>query len=71
VAVMRRIIWIHPFFEEDPDDFVNVVGAEKVVFGSYFPQPEGLANIVSYAKQLESLSEGGVKGIMGAAWPPL
>jgi predicted TIM-barrel fold metal-dependent hydrolase len=65
VEVMRRNIWVHPFFEEDPVGLVNAVGAEKVVFGSDFPHPEGLANPVSYAKQLESLSEEDIKGIMG------
>lgn len=65
VEVMRRNIWIHPFFEEDPVGLVNAVGAEKVVFGSDFPHPEGLANPVSYAKQLENLSEEDIKGIMG------
>jgi predicted TIM-barrel fold metal-dependent hydrolase len=65
VAVMRRNIWIHPFFEEDPVGLVKAVGSEKVVFGSDFPHPEGLANPVSYAKQLESLSVEDVMRIMG------
>ena len=65
VAVMRRNIWIHPFFEEDPVALVSAVGGDKVVFGSDFPHPEGLANPISYAKRLESLSLEDVKAIMG------
>lgn len=44
---------------------VNAVGTEKVVFGSDFPHPEGLANPVSYAERLESLGLEEVKRIMG------
>jgi predicted TIM-barrel fold metal-dependent hydrolase len=65
VAVMRRNIWIHPFFEEDPVGLAKAVGSDKVVFGSDFPHPEGLANPVSYAKQLESLPVEDVMRIMG------
>ncbi len=65
VAVMRRNIWIHPFFEEDPMELVKVVGTEKVVFGSDFPHPEGLANPLSYAKQLKSLPDVDIQRIMG------
>ncbi len=65
VAVLRRNIWIHPFFEEDPVGLIKAIGPDKVVFGSDFPHPEGLADPVSYAKELESLPEEDIKRIMG------
>ncbi len=65
IAVFRRNIWIHPFFEEDPLGLIKAIGPEKVVFGSDFPHPEGLANPLSYAKELESLPEDDVRRIMG------
>jgi predicted TIM-barrel fold metal-dependent hydrolase len=65
LAVFRRNIWIHPFFEEDPLGLIKAIGPEKVVFGSDFPHPEGLANPLSYAKELESLPEDDVRRIMG------
>ncbi len=66
VAVLRRNIWIHPFFEEDPVGLIKAIGPEKVVFGSDFPHPEGLANPISYAKVLQGLPEVDVKRIMGS-----
>ncbi len=65
VDVLRRNIWIHPFFEEDPVGLIKAIGSDKVVFGSDFPHPEGLANPLSYVKELESLPEDDVKRIMG------
>ena len=65
LAVFRRNIWIHPFFEEDPLGLIKAIGPDKVVFGSDFPHPEGLANPLSYAKELESLPEDDVRRIMG------
>ncbi len=65
IDVFRRNIWIHPFFEEDPLGLIKAIGPEKVVFGSDFPHPEGLANPISYAKELESLPEEDIRRIMG------
>jgi predicted TIM-barrel fold metal-dependent hydrolase len=65
VTVLQRNIWIHPFFEEDPVGLIKAIGPDKVVFGSDFPHPEGLANPLSYVKELESLPEDDVMRIMG------
>jgi predicted TIM-barrel fold metal-dependent hydrolase len=66
VEVMRRNIWIHPFFEEDPVSLIKALGTDKVVFGSDFPHPEGMADPVSYATELEAtFSEEEVRKIMG------
>jgi predicted TIM-barrel fold metal-dependent hydrolase len=65
VMVLRRNIWIHPFFEEDPVGLIQAIGADKVVFGSDYPHPEGLADPVSYAHELDSLPAEDVRRIMG------
>jgi predicted TIM-barrel fold metal-dependent hydrolase len=65
VAVLRRNIWIHPFFEEDPIGLITAIGPDKVVFGSDYPHPEGLADPVSYVNELTSLPEDDVRKIMG------
>ena len=41
VAVLRRNIWIHPFFEENPLGLIKAIGTDHVVFGSDYPHPEG------------------------------
>jgi predicted TIM-barrel fold metal-dependent hydrolase len=65
VKALRRNIWIHPFFEEDPVGLIKAIGSDKVVFGSDYPHPEGLADPVSYANELGRLPEEDVKKIMG------
>jgi len=65
VMVLKRNIWIHPFFEEDPVGLIKALGTEKVVFGSDYPHPEGLANPTSYVNELEGLSHDDLVKFMG------
>jgi predicted TIM-barrel fold metal-dependent hydrolase len=66
VEVMRRNVWIHPFFEEDPVGLIKAIGTDRVVFGSDFPHPEGLADPVSYAAEFEgTFSDEDIRKIMG------
>ena len=65
VAVLRRNVWIHPFFEEDPIGLIKAIGTDRVVFGSDYPHPEGLADPVSYAKELDGLPREDIEKIMG------
>jgi predicted TIM-barrel fold metal-dependent hydrolase len=65
VMVLKRNIWIHPFHEEDPKGLIDLIGAERVVFGSDFPHPEGMADPVSYVDELEGLPHEDVAKIMG------
>ncbi len=63
--VMRRNIFISPFWEEDLGELAELIGDDHVLFGSDYPHPEGLADPVSYVKELDGLSEETVRKIMG------
>jgi predicted TIM-barrel fold metal-dependent hydrolase len=65
VEVVKRNIYISPFWEEDLGALAEVIGVEHVLFGSDYPHPEGLADPVSYADELEGLDEESVRKIMG------
>ncbi|HXP33866.1 MAG TPA: amidohydrolase family protein [Acidimicrobiales bacterium] len=65
VAVVKRQVHISPFWEEDLGALAGLIGVERVLFGSDFPHPEGLADPVSYAQELHGLSEDAVRQIMG------
>ena len=52
VAVFKRNVWVHPFHEDDPMDIVRLIGADRVLFGSDYPHPEGLAEPPSYVDEL-------------------
>jgi predicted TIM-barrel fold metal-dependent hydrolase len=65
VATFKRNIWVHPFHEDDPMDIVRLIGADRVLFGSDYPHPEGLAEPTSYVDRLEGLSHDEIARIMG------
>ncbi|HLN18214.1 MAG TPA: amidohydrolase family protein [Acidimicrobiales bacterium] len=57
-------VWVSPFFEDDVLKLVDRVGAERVLFGSDFPHAEGLADPLSFTKELDGLCEADVRRIM-------
>lgn len=65
IAVLKRNVWIHPFHEEDPRGLIDLVGADRVVFGSDFPHPEGIARPTSYVDELTGLAHDDIARIMG------
>jgi predicted TIM-barrel fold metal-dependent hydrolase len=65
VAVVKRQIHVSPFWEEDLLALGQLLGVERVLFGSDFPHPEGLASPVSYLDALEGAPEDDVRKIMG------
>ena len=65
VEVFKRNIYVHPFHEEDPKGLIEILGADRVLFGSDYPHPEGLADPVSYVDELDGLDEESVAKIMG------
>ena len=42
VETFRRHIWINPFWEDDVYEIVELMGADRVIFGSDWPHIEGL-----------------------------
>jgi predicted TIM-barrel fold metal-dependent hydrolase len=63
--VFKRNIYIHPFHEEDTIDLANLLGADRVLFGSDYPHPEGMSDPLSFVDELEGLSSEDVKKVMG------
>ena len=57
-------VWVSPFFEDDVLTLVQQVGADRVLFGSDFPHAEGLADPLSFEKELHGLPESDVRKIM-------
>jgi predicted TIM-barrel fold metal-dependent hydrolase len=65
VAVFKRNVWVHPFHEEDPIRLIDLVGAERVCFGSDYPHPEGMYDPITYVDEIESLPGAVQAKIMG------
>jgi predicted TIM-barrel fold metal-dependent hydrolase len=64
--VFRRHVWVNPFHEDDIAGLISVLGDERVMFGSDFPHPEGLAEPIDFATELADLPEKTVERVMGA-----
>ncbi len=66
LEVIRRNIWVSPFWEEDPAVPAALIGEDHILFGSDYPHPEGLADPVSFADEITSLSDEAIAKFMGA-----
>ena len=63
-AIFRRHVFVAPFHEDDIPALVRLLGAGRVLGGSDFPHPEGLAQPKEFAEGLESLPPAEVRAIM-------
>jgi predicted TIM-barrel fold metal-dependent hydrolase len=52
VDVFRRNIYVSPFWEDRLEHLVELVGIDRVLFGSDYPHPEGLAEPLEYLDHL-------------------
>jgi predicted TIM-barrel fold metal-dependent hydrolase len=64
--VFHRNVYVNPFWEDDVSALVELIGADRVVFGSDYPHPEGLAEPLEYLDYLAKakLDAGQQKRIM-------
>ena len=65
VEVLKRNVHVSPFWEEDLGALADLIGEDRVLFGSDYPHPEGLADPASYIDELEGQPEERVRKIMG------
>ena len=52
----RKNIWINPFWEDDVHEVVELMGADRVIFGSDWPHIEGMPEPLDYADELKEFS---------------
>jgi len=65
VTVVKRNVHVSPFWEEDLAELADLIGVDRVLFGSDYPHPEGLADPVTYVDQLTKLNAEDQAKIMG------
>ncbi len=67
VDVVKRNVHVSPFWEEDLDEMADLLGEDRVLFGSDFPHPEGLESPRSYIDELtaKGMSDDRLRKIMG------
>jgi predicted TIM-barrel fold metal-dependent hydrolase len=57
VETFRRNIWINPFWEDDPYETVELMGADRVIFGSDWPHIEGMPEPLDYVRELKDFDD--------------
>ena len=53
VETFRRHIWINPFWEDDVHELLELMGPERVIFGSDWPHIEGMPTPLDYLDELD------------------
>ena len=57
VESFREHVWINPFWEDDVDETVALMGADRVIFGSDWPHIEGMPEPLDYLPELKSFDD--------------
>ena len=57
VETFRRHVWMNPFWEDDVQEVVDLMGADRVIFGSDWPHIEGMPQPLDYVKELKEFSD--------------
>jgi len=65
IEAMRRCIHISPFWEEDFGHIAELLGPDRVLFGSDYPHPEGLGDPVKFVEEIGHLGDELVRKAMG------
>jgi predicted TIM-barrel fold metal-dependent hydrolase len=61
---IREHLWVTPYYEEDLRKLADLIGTERVLFGSDWPHGEGLADPLTFTKELHAFSEEEVAMVM-------
>lgn len=64
VEQVRDRVWVSPHYEDDITALRGIIGADRILFGSDFPHAEGLAEPLSYVKELDGFTPGEVRLVM-------
>lgn len=61
VGLFREHVWINPFWEDDIEEVIALMGPDRVIFGSDWPHMEGLAEPRSILEELTGLDRSAQK----------
>ena len=56
-VTFRRHIWINPFWEDDINEVLELMGSDRVLFGSDWPHIEALPHPMDYLEEVAHLDE--------------
>ncbi|MCS5664987.1 MAG: amidohydrolase family protein, partial [Acidimicrobiales bacterium] len=57
-------VWVSPYFEDDMPLLKDLLGVDRLLFGSDFPHAEGLSEPLNFINELEGFSDDEVRKVM-------
>jgi predicted TIM-barrel fold metal-dependent hydrolase len=63
--IFKRHVYVSPYFEEPIEELAEMIGWEKILFGSDFPHPECLEHPLEFKNDIKHLPVDVQKQIMG------
>ena len=64
VETLRQNWWINPFWEDDVHQIVELMGSDRVIFGSDWPHIEGMPRPLDYLPELKAFDDADRQRIM-------
>jgi len=64
IEAFKRNVWINPFWEDDVNTVVDLMGADRVIFGSDWPHIEGMPRPLDYAVEVKQFDDASIQQIM-------
>ncbi len=61
---LRRHVWVTPYLEEDLGALAELIGVDRILFGSDWPHGEGVAQPLDFTKELGGFDDHAVQRIM-------
>jgi predicted TIM-barrel fold metal-dependent hydrolase len=65
VETLREHCWVAPYYEDDIDGLRDLIGTDRILFGSDYPHAEGLAEPLTFVDELENFSADEIRRVMG------
>lgn len=66
IETFREHIYVAPFYEDNIEKLVDLIGVERILFGSDWPHPEGLAEPTDYIKEFAFLAPADREKVMSS-----
>jgi predicted TIM-barrel fold metal-dependent hydrolase len=62
--IFKEHVFVSPYHEENIPALAELIGSDRVVFGSDFPHPEGVQSPAEYVEGLAGLDDSAVRAIL-------
>jgi predicted TIM-barrel fold metal-dependent hydrolase len=64
VEAFHERVWVSPFYEDDMDMLADLLGVDRLLFGSDFPHAEGLPEPLDFVKDIPTFSPEQTRKVM-------